>query len=399
MGIVSLATWAQTISIRGTVTDAKSGQPVSFAEVGICEKSIGTVANDNGAYIFNIPAYLENDTLCASAIGYETFKYSIADLKGKKTFNIRMKTQTSVLNEVVIRDEKETARRFIRKAINHIRKNFPVKPYVLDGYYRDYLKKNNEYISFLEAALSVYDPGYRKSSDETQIAIKQLRHSKDYVKYFDEYIQDYANDSTKKLIHGVSPRVKGNEFSNMVYHNPIRNHDKSVPFVGVFDSFADRNYDFEISYYTQIDGKEVVVISIAPSKNFRFTHVSIEGTLYIRTDNFAIVKFSYAYFVTKRLETKKWFEINEEYREHDGRMYLKYMSFMNYFKLLTTTEIADLSVYREFFVNDIHTGDDAHINKDQMIDLEKPLYQQNASNDPQFWINYNRLLLEQPLKE
>jgi hypothetical protein len=31
------------------------------------------------------------------------------------------------------------------------------------------------------------------------------------------------------------------------------------------------------------------------------------------------------------------------------------------------------------------------------IDPKKPLYQQNAPNEPSFWIGYNRLLLEQPL--
>jgi hypothetical protein len=200
-------------------------------------------------------------------------------------------------------------------------------------------------------------------------------------------------------MHGISPAFKGNEFSNLYYHNPIRNHQHSVPFIGIFDTFDDRNYDFEIEYYTYVDDKEVYVIDISPGKDFRFTHVTIKGKLFIRTDNFAIVKFNYAYFVTKRLETKKWFELNVEYREFEDKMYLKYYSFMNYFKLLTIEEIAEMSVYREFFVNEIKAENYQPIATSESIDIELPLYQQDAPNDPQFWMNYSRTLLEQPLME
>jgi hypothetical protein len=143
----------------------------------------------------------------------------------------------------------------------------------------------------------------------------------------------------------------------------------------------------------------VYVINISPSKNFRFTHVSIEGKLFIRTDNYAIVKFNYAYYVTKRLETKKWFELNIEYREFEDKMYLKYYSFMNYFKLLTIDEIVEMSVFREFFVNEIKVENYQPLQSNLVIDDNLPLYQQNAPNDPKFWINFNRTLLEQPLME
>lgn len=391
--------YAQRIFIKGTVGDTETGQGVSFAHVGICGKSIGTVANDNGYFEFHIPDQALEDTLCASAIGYSTYKIAVHQLEGKTSFNIPLKPQTSYLNNIVIKDERITGRRVVAKAISKINKNYPKKPFELKGYYRDYLKKNNEYVSFLEGAFTIDDGGFRKSTDKTGIHIRQLRYSKDYIKYLTDYVKDFDKDSTKLLLHGISPAFKGNEFSNLYYHNPIRNHAVSVPFIGIFDTFADRHYDFEIAYYTYIEGKEVYVINVSPAKNFRFTHVSIKGTFFIRTDNYAIVKFSYAYFVTKRLETKKWFELNIEYRTYKDKMYLKYFSFMNYFKLLTTQEIAEMNVYREFFVNDIHTSDYTPLPKDQLINKDLPLYQQSAPNDSKFWQSYSRTLLEQPLME
>ncbi len=389
---------AQIIAIRGVVVDEDTGEPVSFAHIGICGRSIGTVANDNGEYLFNIPDYVIDDTLCASAIGYETFRMEVSILKDMNTLKIGLRPQISLLNEVLIKDERITARRVIEKAIKRIKRNYPSVPYVMEGYYRDYLKKNREYVSFLEGAFAVKDPGCRKPVNKTVIQIHQLRHSKTYIKNFNEYVKDIGSDSTRILIHGVSPAFTGNEFSNMQAQNPIRNHAFSVPFIGVFDDFSKRSYDFEIEYYAMYDGKEVYVINIAPNKKFRFTHVSIEGKIYIRTDNYAIVKFSYAYFVSKRLEIKKWFELNQEYREVEGKMYLKYISYMNYFKLLTTEDISDFALYREFFVNEIRFGgiDPA---EGPLIDNSKPLYLQNAPNDLQYWATFNRTLLEQPLME
>ena len=72
---------------------------------------------------------------------------------------------------------------------------------------------------------------------------------------------------------------------------------------------------------------------------------------------------------------------------------------MNYFKLLTTEEISEMAVFREFFVNDIYVSDYMPLSTSESIDEALPLYQQNAPNDSKFWINYNRTLLEQPLME
>ncbi len=144
--LMALQGQGQVITIKGKITDAETGEPISFAHVGICNRSIGSVANDAGEFIFNIPEYVIYDTLCASAIGYETFRYGVRDLAGLSTFDIALQPQTSILSELVIRDERVTGRRIIEKAIGRIKKNYYQKPYVLEGYYRDYLKKNNEYM-------------------------------------------------------------------------------------------------------------------------------------------------------------------------------------------------------------------------------------------------------------
>jgi hypothetical protein len=398
---LSLATqlFSQNVLVKGRITDGETGEGVSFAHVGVCGKSIGVVANENGLFEFRIPDHVINDSLCATAIGYETFRAAIASLSGQASVKIELNPQVSYLDEIMITNERITGRRVVAKAISRIQRNYPKSPFNLKGYYRDYIRKNDEYISFLEGVISIDDKGFRKPTGKSKIKIEQLRYSKNYIKYFSEFVSDFDKDSTKVLQHGISPVFKGNEFSNLYYHNPIRNHNKSVPFIGVFDTFSERSYDFEIEYYTYVDDQEVYVISVSPASDFRFTHVSIEGRLYIRTDNYAIVKFDYAYFVSRWLETKKWFQLNVEYREFEGKMYLKYFSFMNYFKLLTIEEAAEMYVFREFFVNEIQADEYRAFDEAECIDQNLPLYRQNAPTEQQFWMNYSRTLLEQPLME
>ncbi|MGF1637907.1 MAG: carboxypeptidase-like regulatory domain-containing protein [Cyclobacteriaceae bacterium] len=396
---VGLGCFGQALIIQGTISNVTDKTAISFAHVGVCGKTVGTVANDKGEYLFNLPAYVRNDSLCATAIGFHTYTIAISELRNGQVLNIELKPQTSYLDEVVIKDDKITAQRVIKKAAQQIKKNYPKQSFVLDGYYRDYLKKGNEYISFLESAVSIQDPGFRKPESKSKIKIHQMRFNEKYKANFANYIRDFESDTTKVLIHGISPAFRGNELSNMRYHDPIRNLHYSVPFIGDFATFADRNYDFEIEYYTYLDGKEVYVINIAPSKKYNYTHVDIKGKLYIRVDDYAVVKFNYEYHVTRRLENRKWYELNLEYREVNGKMYLKYISYANYFKMMTHNEIAEMSQYREFFVNDIQTSNFENIATEEIIDSNTPLYQQKVADIPGFWENYNRLLLEQPLKE
>lgn len=386
------------IVLKGKVVEAGNKQPVSFAHVGLVDKAVGTVTNENGEFVLNLaPQYIE-DTLGISAIGYATLKIPIRSTIGQKYLQLLLQPVTTVLQEMIISDESITGRRVLQKAIARIPDNYPNKPFQLDGYYRDYMKKDGNYISFLEGALTVYDPGFRKSYKKSRYRINQLRFGEDYEMNFNKYLRKDLADTIKYLIDGESPFFKGNELNNMRSNDPIRNHNDAVSFLGIFNEFYNSNYDFEIAYYTFIDDEEVYVIHFEPSAKYGYVHVDAFGEVYIRVRDFAIVKFNYNYYVAKLEGKKKLFELNVEYREHQDKMFLKYLSYVNYFKIFTGDEIAQLYQYREFFINDIHVENFEPISKNEMIDAETPLHMQGTVYDPDFWENYNMIMMEQPLK-
>lgn len=389
----------ESIHLKGRVINFDSEEEVSFAHVGICGKAIGTVSNEDGYFDLKIAPYLINDTLCISAIGFKTFRKLISEIADLEIMSVKLEPQTSVLQDVIISDEKITGRRVVQKAISRIYQNYPMKPFVLEGYYRDYLKKNNQHTSFLEAALTVQDMGYKKTDNKTRVMLNQMRFQDNYNENYKKYLHKDENDTLKEVMAGVSTEFFANEFYNMRYHNPIRNQHEILPFVGVFHNFAESNYDFSIAYYTFVEKDEVYVIRFKPKAEYNYLHINVIGEIFIRVKDHAILKFHYSFFVRDFTTERKVYELDLEYRDYEGKMFLKYLSYVNFFKIYLGYEIGEIQQYREFFVTDIHYPKFESIPKDVSIDKQQPLHLISIEEDPDFWDNYNIILLSKPYKD
>lgn len=389
----------ESIILKGKIINSDNETAVSFAHVGLCEKAIGTVSNEDGVFEFKIPPYLINDTLCISAIGFLTYKENISNLMNTEYLNINLDPQTSVLQEVIISDKKITGRRVVEKAISRIYKNYPLKPFILEGYYRDYMKRNNSYDAFLEGAITVQDMGYKKSDERTRVRVNQLRFQENYQENYDKYLHKDDNDTLKEVMAGVSTEFFANEFYNMRYHNPVRNQYEILPFVGVFHNFHESNYDFDIAYYTYVDNDEVYVIRFKPKAEYNYLHINVKGEIFIRVRDHGILKFHYSFYVRDFTKDRKVYELNMEYRDFEDKLFLKYISYVNFFKIYLGYEIGEISKYREFFVTDIHYPDFEGITKEESIDNTIPLHQLRIEEDPDFWNNYNLILQQTPYKD
>ena len=70
-----------------------------------------------------------------------------------------MVKSTTVLNEVEVRDSLSGGE-ILQLALGKIEQNFPMEPFMLEGFYRDVKKVGGTYISLLEAAVKIYDENY-----------------------------------------------------------------------------------------------------------------------------------------------------------------------------------------------------------------------------------------------
>lgn len=105
------------IIIRGIVKDQKSGLPISFANIYIPEKRMGTASNMYGEFKFELDPI---DSIFISAIGYESQLIYLNDSAYKESIelNIDLLPKTYDLAEVVIRPF-PTYEQFKREILNY----------------------------------------------------------------------------------------------------------------------------------------------------------------------------------------------------------------------------------------------------------------------------------------
>lgn len=125
---------------RGRVIDGKTNEPISFVNIGIIEKGVGTVSDEEGLFhLYLEPNKFESNTqILFSALGYETLYISISDIKfvNNQYPDIILKPSLVKLNEVVVSNKGE---RFIADNIGY--RNYGVKNY---GYWKDNIALGGE---------------------------------------------------------------------------------------------------------------------------------------------------------------------------------------------------------------------------------------------------------------
>lgn len=98
--------------IIGKVIDAKTQSPLSYVNIGVKNKNIGTVSKEDGSFIISIPSDFQNDSLTFSMVGYHELSFLIKDLVSVKEITVQLKEKTTRLKEVVITGEKLIQRKY-----------------------------------------------------------------------------------------------------------------------------------------------------------------------------------------------------------------------------------------------------------------------------------------------
>src|SRR5437879_2353809 len=193
----SMSIYAQQITITGKVVDRVTKEPLPFASVFITGKAIGVVSNAQGEFDFHISTELRNDILAVSMISYKTFEAPVWSFLSTNSDPVVIELQPSVtlLQEVVV-TAKLTAGDVLKIAISRIEQNYPMKPFLMYGFYRDLKKLGGTYISLLEAAVKIYDDNYieprNKFKLRERVALQEVRRSLGYSSKFTDFF-DHGN--------------------------------------------------------------------------------------------------------------------------------------------------------------------------------------------------------------
>ena len=87
---------AQNITVKGTVTDAGTGEGIPFASVMLKGTMSGTATDADGAFSFSVPS---NGTLVFSYVGYNDQEVAV---NGKASINVALQPSAESLEDVVV---------------------------------------------------------------------------------------------------------------------------------------------------------------------------------------------------------------------------------------------------------------------------------------------------------
>lgn len=373
-GLLSYCALSQSLTISGKVLDQATEEPLPFASVGIAGKSISTITNLQGEFDFHLPSEYRNEVLVISMLGYNNFEAPVWSLLGDGIQTIHMTKSTTVLNEVVVTDSL-AGNDIMRIALSRIEINYPMQPFLLDGFYRDVKKVGGTYISLLEAAVKIYDENYSEPRNKARlrerVQLVEVRQSLGYENKFTPFF-----DQTNLL-------------EDLLLNNDIRYRQLS-PDDDLLKSMT-READ---SYY---NGHAIYVVSHTKGFLLRF---------FIDKDDYSIVHMEYETthndeIISKRKELySKFVGIKKiiDFKKYQDKMYLNFMTInskINWYDINTDELKFETELYQQLLINKVQPDTRNRIGSTEKMRNYGLQYQDHPYNK-KFWEDYN-VIKETPL--
>jgi hypothetical protein len=278
---------------------------------------------------------------------------------------------------IVASRKKQSSLAIIRRAIRNIRNNYPEKPFNFISYYRDYQKKDSNYINLNEAIVQTFDDGFSSESDLNKYRLLGFRKNTNFpTRYISPYYtsgNDYVNSRDKSIPNATLGDQYGNELFVLMTHDALRNFNKrSFSFVETFSQ------DFIIYHYfsepTTVLNNNLLLYKIDfKAKQFvAGDSLSVSGAIYIQPTDYSIHKLEYSTCKkSKGQGLKQIYKIVIEYgkeKSADSRMCLKYISFNNLFKIIDSTDNTYFRVLNSYMDTILNVNPTVVLNFNNKID-------------------------------
>lgn len=371
--LVAFAGQAQRITISGKAVDKETKEPLPFASIGIKGKSIGTITNLQGDFDFHIPRELQNDLFSINMLGYKTYEAPVWTLLNVSPLIIEVEKSTLVLDEVLISDSLSGSD-ILQIALSRIEQNYPMTPYLMDGFYRDIKKVGGTYISLLEAAVKIYDEDYKEPRNKfklrERVSLLEIRRSIGYESKFTTYFD------------------QDNLLEDLLLHNSVRY--RHFPVEQIFFNSLQRDQD---SYY---NGHEVFVVSHKEEYLL---------TVYVEKGTYAILRTEFESNQEEALTKKRGLESKFvklrrviEFKPFEGKYYLNYItvdSRVNWYDIKTKELKFETDLNQSLLINEVFPNTGSRIASTEKM-RNYGLQYQDLPYNKEFWDNYN-VIKESPL--
>jgi hypothetical protein len=375
----------QHIIVRGNVTDLKSAEPVSFCNISVVGKALGTMSNNNGNYTIKIPAKFQKDTLRFTCLGYSPFDIPIANI-ADSILNVRLDKTVYHLKTVDVVHYQPAS--VLQNFFDHLSKNYNDEYTLFTTFYREIVQENSSYTEVSEAVLNILKAPYSIDYRDDMVKFIKGRKSSD--------IQPF-NDIKFKLKGGPYYITK---------LDVIKNNESFI------DPAFIQLYTYEFQKRTLIDGRETASISFTPIYNLR--DLLYEGTLYFDIETWALSRVEFNY-TRQGLQEARNLMVEKEPK--GCKVIPSELSYQVQYKLVgqkwyllsaqSTIQIKILNKEKkqrtkfkcisEILTTNIEIGNLQHFNRKDIFRPYEFMTEKIDGYDKAFWENYNVIQPEEEL--
>ncbi|MDY6799782.1 MAG: carboxypeptidase-like regulatory domain-containing protein [Bacteroidota bacterium] len=373
-------------TIKGKVIDQASEEPLAYANISILGKSIGTVTNNDGAFVFKIPARFLQLNLAVSFVGYKNAIIPISELSPDDNV-IYLKRANINLQEVVIRYVEPKT--LIREAVEKIPENYSTQDNIYTVFYREIIQRNDDYAAVSEAVLNVFKSPYNNYHKD-HIRLLKSRKNIDY-----------------SIMDTIFFKLKGGLHASL-YLDIIKN---SISFI---DKDKLGLYEYTMTDIVNFDNSTVFQIEFSP--RYYLKNESFRGKIFIDTETSAIkaaefeIEPSAVSKMSKELVVKRNWRVKVKpmsakykvsYRSLNNVLHLNMVRGELDFKVKNRKRLFadDYKTIFEFAVNNIDTTNIDNFKRNEMINTEQIFIDQDNEYDADFWGEYNFIKPNEPLEE
>lgn len=229
--LILLFTWSvvvnaqesSRITIKGTVVDANTNEPVPFANLGLLGTIAGVASDMDGKFELMVPDKYSTYVIRVSAVGYSPYEIKVYEAKDKPDLKIVLKPMSYGIGEVDVYGQMLMYKKMLKNVVANIGKNYISKPYSYEGYFKYSVTTNKTTEKVKEAIVTIYDSkGYQRSNvadafKELNYSFSQIRRNQpvasvfDGMMYFDDILTADIVRNTRNvldIIHADDYKLK-----------------------------------------------------------------------------------------------------------------------------------------------------------------------------------------------
>lgn len=390
-GILDTASTAlESFTVSGKITDKKSNKAIPNADIYLLNTNKSVVANNGGAFQFQVPRSSFNGKLIVSALGYYSDTLSVSKLENlKNVVEIQLQKfdeETIQLDGMKLAASRKkvkslTAEKILKKVRKNIDDNYFQNPYNQKFFFRSRIKEDGVVFSNEEAVLNTYCPeGINSSSDAASNFYGNLLH-----------FQCTTNNPSKDNWEGIG------YFGVMIFTNIVLSESNVI--------HKTTSFNLKNEGVASYDNRNVYMVSFVNNAPDVFTTgfsnpapKYATGMLYIDTKSFAIVKFEH--YLEKYpdypddnsgLKKQAVLKITETYKLVGDKYFLNYSNETVENKYLSRKDnklVKTQMTSYDMMSLDINTTNVEKMNR-QIDRLKLGVV---LKEDPEFWKNNNFIL-------